>query len=866
MNISEIREKYPQYNDLSDAQLAQSFHKKFYSDIPYHEFAAKIGVNLPEASLGEKALVGLGRGFVDAGEGIKQLGLSAGEKLGIVPEGRTAQYTKDADEERQFYGNTPVGQSGVGAAARFVGNTLPYALTPGGVAGGLGARIASGAAAGAGIGALQYVPEGNSRGLNTALGGVVGGAIPAAIAGVKGAYDLSKKGKDLIALNLGANEQVAEQVLRGVDPAIAAKTKAAADRLDFAITPAEASGSPIAAKAQGKLGTSQAGEEALAAFGDKRKIQGKEIIQNYLDQISPNKDVAAPAIRETARALQSAKENKILISEKKRIDKLLNTISPVRKNVDADLRNVAQDIIENKAAELQKAAKPFYSSAAADTVSDETLRELIKNPRFAKSFGSAISDPDYLTALKGTSPNKTQAKNLITSGVDNLIQDAQKVRDKGRIQTLLSAKKNLTKDITHPDVQFAIGQLRQDPIFRAKMAGVNPNSVEFLDLVKKNMDEAREGAYLQGKKFKASLITDTKNQLTGQLDEISPNYAQARAIYGEGAKPLEELKNSQLGKIANLDDTQLKNSSKIIFDPAQTNLKVLGNIRDQMIQKNPSVWRNMIRNEIESKLEAAGQDYSGNLFSKRIIGNTRDFDQLYEAAKGIPDVRKQLTSLRSYFKNTSENLANLGKTDLARLANLDDTQLKNVSHTIFDPAQTDIKVFRNLRDQIQKANPESWRQIVRNEMERRLDTVKGERSPQKFYNQVLSKDRDFNQFLTALKGDPNAQRKLIDMRRTWKNLINPYSVKAAAQLAKSSLDVDRSTGQLVLTAAKNFLGGQYDKAAIKLITSNQWDKEFAAINKIKAEPVKIQRLNDLFGRIAAQQATSPNNEDIQNAH
>lgn len=44
MNINEIREKYPQYNDLSDEQLAQGLHQKFYSDLPYEEFSSKIGI------------------------------------------------------------------------------------------------------------------------------------------------------------------------------------------------------------------------------------------------------------------------------------------------------------------------------------------------------------------------------------------------------------------------------------------------------------------------------------------------------------------------------------------------------------------------------------------------------------------------------------------------------------------------------------------------------------------------------------------------------------------------------------------------------------------------------------------------------
>ena len=32
-SIVELREQYPQYSDLSDEQLADSFYNKYYSDI-----------------------------------------------------------------------------------------------------------------------------------------------------------------------------------------------------------------------------------------------------------------------------------------------------------------------------------------------------------------------------------------------------------------------------------------------------------------------------------------------------------------------------------------------------------------------------------------------------------------------------------------------------------------------------------------------------------------------------------------------------------------------------------------------------------------------------------------------------------------
>ena len=42
--LAEFRSKYPQYNDLSDRQLADALHAKHYSDIPKDEFDRRIGL------------------------------------------------------------------------------------------------------------------------------------------------------------------------------------------------------------------------------------------------------------------------------------------------------------------------------------------------------------------------------------------------------------------------------------------------------------------------------------------------------------------------------------------------------------------------------------------------------------------------------------------------------------------------------------------------------------------------------------------------------------------------------------------------------------------------------------------------------
>lgn len=54
MNLSEIRQKYPQYEDMTDQQFADAFHAKYYPDMDAGEFYQKIGFSAsqPETTSG----------------------------------------------------------------------------------------------------------------------------------------------------------------------------------------------------------------------------------------------------------------------------------------------------------------------------------------------------------------------------------------------------------------------------------------------------------------------------------------------------------------------------------------------------------------------------------------------------------------------------------------------------------------------------------------------------------------------------------------------------------------------------------------------------------------------------------------------
>jgi hypothetical protein len=53
--LSDIRQKYPQYNDMSDQQLADALYTKYYSDMPKDEYYQKVGIQNTPSYLDDTA-------------------------------------------------------------------------------------------------------------------------------------------------------------------------------------------------------------------------------------------------------------------------------------------------------------------------------------------------------------------------------------------------------------------------------------------------------------------------------------------------------------------------------------------------------------------------------------------------------------------------------------------------------------------------------------------------------------------------------------------------------------------------------------------------------------------------------------------
>lgn len=220
--IAEVRQQYPQYDDLSDGQLADALHSKFYSDMPKADFLSKIGMgesetgkNLrSELSAASNTLTkdqsGIGRdvdsfmrgaadmatfGLADelaaAGGALTGIGGEFGEYSRNLMRERVKQDQRDERDPIASTAGRVAGGVGTGVGLAKSGVSLTGRLAP---TAGIGARIGAGAAEGAAYGGAYGAGSGEGAKDRftdavggAVMGGAIGGAVPAIAAGAKAA-------------------------------------------------------------------------------------------------------------------------------------------------------------------------------------------------------------------------------------------------------------------------------------------------------------------------------------------------------------------------------------------------------------------------------------------------------------------------------------------------------------------------------------------------------------------------------------------------------------------------------------------------------------------------------------------------------
>lgn len=196
------------------------------------------------------------------------------------------------------------------------------------------------------------------------------------------------------------------------------------------------------------------------------------------------------------------------------------------------------------------------------------------------------------------------------------------------------------------------GEVAKSVLKVQKLIGESP-SLKRLHNTKVEIDQmiAKVGDGSIGNTTKRQL-TGIKNTLLDQLDESSPMYKEAREAFESASPSVNKIQESIIGKIADLDDTQLKNASRRIFDPAETNPAVIRKAKKIIDDVDPDAWNQIFRSEIERRLggikstmEAGStENIPGQIFNS-LFGNTKQRAVLFNSVDG--DAKKNLKYLET---------------------------------------------------------------------------------------------------------------------------------------------------------------------------------------------------------------------------
>lgn len=484
MDIATVRKQYPQYRDLSDQELATALHQKFYSDMPYEQFAGKIGLEAAQPEKPKTQSVvdmainmlttpareygGFKRGVedvVDAGaqmlvnalpESVVALANRAlGDKLAPT----ASQFNQQqAAEERAYQASRTNGGVDPGRLVGGMAATAPLAAVLPGPGATLLGTAAKGALSGAGVGSLQPVtndqqPFWEQKREQASVGALSGGIA---------APTLQLAGR-IISPRVDAAVQYLQE--RGVKPRpgqlIGPKVAAFEDK---------AMSAPIVGDAIAGAQRRAVEDFNRAAYNEVLKPLGQKYSGPVgRDGIAAVQDTLSRAYDDVLPNLQWKADPKF-VGEFKKIASMAQSLPP-------DKYTQFQKVMENELI-------PRVKGGAMDGISFKELESELS--RFARTYASSSSADDRVLA----------------NGINEVLTSARAALERGNPKFAPQLRKINQAYATFTRVQDAAGRVgTEEGIF-------TPNHL--LSAVR-NMDKsARKGAFARGDALLQTLAENGK--------------------------------------------------------------------------------------------------------------------------------------------------------------------------------------------------------------------------------------------------------------------------------------------------------------------------------------------------------------------
>lgn len=187
--LDEVRQKYPQYNDWPDDELAEALYEKHYSDMPREEYYKEIGMSpkQEQANVENATIFGEPEDFKQKMENFYSSSGIHGANRGFAKVFGAGQHRENAENAYQEALKTNPKATEAGNLISQLISSIPFIMAGNSVAGaipkiGNTAKTILGAGVGAGAqGAYEHPENGETRSGNSLKNALVGMAIPAGL-------------------------------------------------------------------------------------------------------------------------------------------------------------------------------------------------------------------------------------------------------------------------------------------------------------------------------------------------------------------------------------------------------------------------------------------------------------------------------------------------------------------------------------------------------------------------------------------------------------------------------------------------------------------------------------------------------------
>jgi hypothetical protein len=534
IKVSEIREKFPMYGDLSDDQLLISLRKKYYSDIPANKFYSNIDYDtererrqkelVDSMSTTEKMLAGAGKSFSDIGRSAKRLANMAG--IGSYDEA-AAKADEALDKPLM---DTTAGAWGKGltdAALTFV----------------------------PGLGAANKITQGVQAGarlLPRAIGSVTRGAAPYVGAAGSGAL-------------IGAATSPEDMSGGATTGALAGTAGEAGGR----VLSAAYSGGKAAVEPLWQAGRERILKRTLDRFAtDPAKVRAAAANPvEYVPGVTPTLAEATmdPGIAQLQRGAASASPDVASALAQARGQQVAGYRSTLDDLAGNDGKREFYDTMRNKAAE-DLYGQAYAGGLSMTTPLEAQVKELMQRP----SIQAAMVNAQRLAREKGMnldSPGGSVAGlHYVKKSLDDMISAAKRAGNNNEASALIETQSNLVdflrqaspkygealdtfKAMSRPINQMDIGQTLRDKALPAltdlgdgSLARVNANS--YANALRNADQTAKKATGMTGAKMESVMDPAQMDQITG-IGKDMARYASAQELARVPGSPTAQYLGAQ---------------------------------------------------------------------------------------------------------------------------------------------------------------------------------------------------------------------------------------------------------------------------------------------------------------------------------